>query len=259
MKITKEQYLKQKEKTETKKFQRESFCYKCFKLEKNCLCSYIRPFDPGVKFVILMHPMEAKKEKMGTGRISHQFLLNSKIIVGVDFSKNSEVNDLISNYNSFVMYPGIDSLNISTAKPEKIENFKNKNSPTVIFLIDGTWPCAKKMMKVSINLQKIPKISFDVENESIFDIKEQPSKFCLSTLESIHLFLDILNRKKVIDIEKQHDEMLNCFKIMIDFQKSCASDPGLNSYRRGSRSYKPKTERVPSKKWEKRSILFRPS
>jgi DTW domain-containing protein YfiP len=258
MKITKEDYLKQKKKSEAVSFQRETFCYKCFKLEKNCLCSHIIPFDPGIRFIILMHPMEAKKEKMGTGRITHQFLINSKIIVGVDFSENSEVNELIAQNNAFVMYPGDDSLNVSKETVDELKKLNNEIASTIIFLIDGTWPCAKKMMKASTNLQKIPKISFDVENESIFDIKEQPSKYCLSTLESIHLFLDILNNKKIINIEKKHDEMLSCFKVMIDFQKKCASDPSLNSYRRNSKSYKPKNERVQSKKWEKRSILYKP-
>ena len=94
--------LKKERDEENKKFSRESFCFKCYKLEKNCLCHTIKPFDPKFQFVLLIHPMEAKKEKMGTGRITHAYLKNSKLISGVDFTENVEVNELIKNNLCYV-------------------------------------------------------------------------------------------------------------------------------------------------------------
>ncbi len=35
-----------------------------------------------------MHPMEYKKEKVGTGRFSHLILKNSEIVVDVGFDEN---------------------------------------------------------------------------------------------------------------------------------------------------------------------------
>ena len=60
--MDKETYLKRKgeAKAEMEIFQRESFCYQCFRLEKNCLCHLIKPFETKTHFVLLMHPMEAK-------------------------------------------------------------------------------------------------------------------------------------------------------------------------------------------------------
>lgn len=250
-------YLKNKSKLlEQAVFQKETFCYRCYKPQKNCLCEHIIAFDPIFQFVILLHPMEARKEKMGTGRITHAFLENSKIITGVDFSNNSEVNSLIENHPCFVLYPGETALNISKDDCSEIKKKIARNDKVVIFVIDGTWPCAKKMMKLSTNLHHLPRISFDVEKESMFEIKEQPSKYCLSTIESIHLLLDELSRREVLELKNKHHQMLVPFKIMIEFQKQCALDPSLDSYRR-KKAFKPKEERKPSKKWETRSILFR--
>lgn len=254
-------YLKLKAEREEKlkqSFKRESFCYQCYKLKAQCLCAQIKPFDSFFEFVILIHPMEAKKEKMGTGRITKSFLQNSKLISGVDFTNNNEVNELISTRQCYVMYPGDNSYNVSKEDLTPFFEMKKNGQIPVIFLIDGTWPCAKKMMKLSTNLHHLPRVSFDVDRESIFKIKEQPSKFCLSTLESIHLFLDIVDQKNLLNLNQAHHQMLNVFQSMIDFQIQCASDPNLDSYRRKTKTgYKSNEERKPSKKWETRSIIYK--
>lgn len=248
--------LKKEREEESKRFSRETFCYKCYKQEKNCLCHTIKSFDSIFQFVILIHPMEAKKEKMGTGRITHAYLDNSKLITGIDFTNNSEVNELIKNNLCYVMYPGDEAINVSSGNVEILKK-QLEEKKIVIFLIDGTWPCAKKMMKLSTNLHHLPRISFDVTEESIFQIKEQPSKFCLSTIESVHLFLSECERRHLISLEGKHHQMLTTFKTMIDFQVKCANDPTLDSYRRKKSGFSNPKERRASKKWENRSIIFR--
>ena len=57
-----------------------SKCYRCFRPEKSCYCKYIKSFDCGVKFVLLMHPKEAFKQKTGTGRLTNIALIDSEII-----------------------------------------------------------------------------------------------------------------------------------------------------------------------------------
>ncbi|EPR72991.1 hypothetical protein ADIWIN_2079 [Winogradskyella psychrotolerans RS-3] len=47
-----------------------------------------------------MHPKEYKKEKNGTGHITKLQLENSEIIVGVDFTDNKRVNDVLANENN---------------------------------------------------------------------------------------------------------------------------------------------------------------
>ena len=58
------------------------FCYKCFRPKDSCVCEVLKPFDPGIKFVFLMHPKEAKKQRTGTGRLASLCLPESEILMG---------------------------------------------------------------------------------------------------------------------------------------------------------------------------------
>jgi DTW domain-containing protein YfiP len=250
--MDKETYLKNKNKLIQEVFHKETYCYTCFRMQKNCLCHLMKPFETKIQFIILIHPMEAKKEKLGTGRMTRAILSNSKLIMGIDFSLNEEVNAIIQNKDNscFVLYPGDDAINVSSGD---VATLYNKN--IVVFVIDGTWPCAKKMMKLSINLHLLPRVSFTASHKSIFEIKEQPADFCLSTIESIHFFLSECERRGLETLNNAHQNMLDVFKAMISFQLKCASDPTIPSFRTGARGYKKKEERVKSKKWETRKIV----
>lgn len=234
------------------KMNNETFCYICFRKKKNCLCQLMKPFDTKIQFVILIHPMEAKKEKLGTGRITKAILKNSKLIMGVDFTNDREVNEIIQNKENtcFVLYPGTDAIDVSSGDISSLENKK-----IVVFVIDGTWPCAKKMMKLSHNLQRLPRLSFTTTQQSIFEIKEQPADFCLSTIESIHVLLSECEKRGLEKLDNAHQNMIEVFKALIEFQLKCASDPSIPSYRPGPRGYSKKEERVKAKKWQKRKIV----
>lgn len=221
----------------------------------------IHPFDTNFKFVILMHPMEAKKEKMGTGRISLAMLKNSRMIMGVDFTLDEEVNALISDPTNlcFTMYPGEKSINVSDHDISSLKQAMVSRKKIVVFLIDGTWPCAKKMMRLSKNIRNLPRVSFTATHVSIFDIKEQPADYCLSTLESIHFFIQECNRRGLESTNKNEDQMIEVFKEMINFQMKCALDPSLSSYKRGSKlGFSKKEDRVKAKKWvtKSRSVIL---
>lgn len=247
--INKADYLKKKlaQKESVVTFKREAFCFKCARLQVNCLCHIIVPFQSNTRFVLLMHPMEAKKEKMGTGRISMACLKNSEMIMGIDFTDDERVNAIIKNPENhcMVLYPGDKSLNISKDDVTPLKNLDKKQ--LVVFLIDGTWPCAKKMMKLSQNINTLPRVSFSSTHESLFVIKEQPAEYCLSTLESIHFFLSESQRRGLESLAGAQDNMIVVFKEMIQFQIQCALNPSLTSYRKSSTGYTKKEERTRSK------------
>lgn len=252
-------YLQRKQELEktVPKFKREDFCFKCHRLQSHCLCHLIKPFETSIHFVILMHPMEAKKEKLGTGRISLACLKNSELVIGIDFTNDPVVNALIADPSNYcmVLYPGEKSINVSTDDVAPIKNLQGRR--LVVFLIDGTWPCAKKMMKLSKNIHTLPRVSFTATHQSLFAIKEQPAEYCLSTLESIHFFLSELERKGMEKLEGRHDNMIDVFKTMVDFQIKCASDPTLPSYRNAKGGYSDKTQRKKSKKYNSNRIVFK--
>ena len=94
-----------------------------------CICKYISPILTETRFIILMHPKEYIKEKNGTGHMTRLQLENSEIIVGVDFTNNNRVNEILAKEknSSFLLYPGKDKFNLSLKKSSEISSFMGDN------------------------------------------------------------------------------------------------------------------------------------
>lgn len=228
-----------------------NLCLTCRRRIRTCVCDHIKPFETQTRYIILMHPMEHKKEKVGTGRFTHLILKNSKILVGINFDENREFQEILSDssYETYLLYPGDDALQIengfSGPRPQK---------PLQIIVIDGTWPCAKKMMKLSTSLHKIPRISFTPGKTSEFKIKHQPMEGCLSTVESVYQVIRGLNSAGVEDTQMREENLMEVFRKTVDQQIECAKEPG-EGYRR--KPFSLPEERKTSKKWSKRLLFFR--
>jgi len=231
-------------------------CTDCLKSKKTCYCGLIKPFQTEFELVILIHPKESRNS-VGTGRMTHLCISNSKLIEGIDFSDSEEVNDIINDKesNCLVLYPSKKSINIDELSKTESEKLYPKNKKTVIFAIDGTWSLAKKMMKLSTNLNKLPRISFTPTERSKYSIRVEPNPVCLSTIESIYRVISILDSKEIYKVKPKRthtilmDLFLNMVKQQVDFEKT------------QSGTYRPFKRRLPeeiqpAKKWEKRSLFF---
>ena len=214
----------------------------------SCICKYINCVQTKTRFVILMHPKEYKKERNGTGRMTQLQLENSEIIVGVDFTNNKRVNEILGNENSrsFLLYPGEDNFNLSVRKSSEFIPFLGDNPH--IFILDGTWPCARKMLKMSKNLQELKRVSFDNEIVSKFLFKQQPAPLCLSTIESVYTVLNLLKKGDLEGCDTK--KFLLPFEKMVDYQVKCMLDPSTQNYRPYTKSeltpknlYKKNTQR----------------
>lgn len=195
-------------------------CYHCYRPKNLCLCTSVNPIATNTKFVILMHPKEFKKTKNGTGRLTHLSLPNSQIYIDVDFTDHKAINALIDNQENlcYVLYPGKESTHLNTQKIEL------NNRKLVIFIIDSTWPCSVKILRLSRNLQNLPKLSFTHSKTSQFQIKEQPKEFCLSTMESTLTILELLTAHGSETIDNDAlESFLNPFLLMVDYQIQCIS------------------------------------
>ncbi|MCX6074289.1 MAG: DTW domain-containing protein [Campylobacterales bacterium] len=203
-------------------------CYHCYRPMELCLCATIQPIQTKTKFVILMHPKEFKKTKNGTGHLTHLSLPNSQLYVGDDFTHHNAVNLLINDQNNlcYVLYPGKESL------PFNAQKIETQGKQLVIFIIDGTWPCSVKMLRLSHNLQRLPKLSFTHTKISQFQIKEQPKDFCLSTIESTLTILELLNFHELERIDEEaFQRFLDPFLAMVDYQIKCISRTDQNALR----------------------------
>ena len=192
-----------------------SICYHCYRPQTSCMCRYITPIATHTRFVILMHPKEFRKTKNGTGHFTNLSLENCEIHVGIDFTENRDINDIINDPSNicYTLYPHQSSINLNeTSIGEEQRN-------TVIFLIDSTWPCSKAILAASPNIEALQKVSFSHTEVSKFIFKEQPKEYCLSTMESTLCVLKLLDHHQIETIETTKlDRFLLPFEKMVEYQ-----------------------------------------
>jgi DTW domain-containing protein YfiP len=224
-------------------------CYRCFWPEPLCWCRSITPMATRTRLVLLMHPKEHKHEKAATGRLTHLCLANSRIIPGVGFDQNEEVQAIIRDPANFpvLLYPGREAVNLTPTSAPSIESplapFRAAlgTRTLTVFLLDATWALGRKMLRLCPTLQALPRVMFTPSAPSRYIIKQQPHPSCLSTLEATHELLLALQAAGLDDYPLP-DQLLSLFQRMQDYQLRCACDPALAGYRRGR--YKPPSERV---------------
>ncbi|MBU3915530.1 DTW domain-containing protein [bacterium] len=193
-------------------------CYKCFRPLKTCYCKWITPIETGVKFVFLMHPQEAYKQKTGTGRLAKLSLKDSDLIIDTGFNDHIPVNILLENpdYYPVILYPGIDTLQVE----DPCFRVDMGTKKLLVFIIDATWAKSRKMMYLSPNLGNLPKISFQTAYRSQFSIKRQPHPHCLSTIESTYYLIHELQDAGLIENFINPEGLMTVFKKMVAFQHS---------------------------------------
>lgn len=183
-----------------------------------------------------MHPREYKRQRTGTGRVTRLSLLNSEILVGVDFTHHARLLDLLQSaaYFPVLLFPGPGSFaTSSTAFHDAVAD----KTPLVIIL-DATWSSARKMLRSSANLQALPRVSFEPADASRFVIKRQPRDFCLSTIEAVYRTLDALDASGIESLQGRHQALMHTLDQIVEFQLRCEADPLLVSHRARTNEFK---------------------
>jgi len=186
------------------------------------MCPHVHPINTNTKFIILMHIKEFKKTKNNTGRLTHLSLENSQLYIGESFDDHLHVNQLIDDPKNscYVLYPSQDAINLNTTS-------LSQHSNNVIFIIDSTWACSKKMLRLTPKLDALPKISFTHSKTSQYQIKLQPQEHCLSTIESVLCVLELLNTHHIESLEESGlHSFLEPFTQMVQYQLSCIKNEG---------------------------------
>lgn len=209
--------------------------------------------ETSTRFVFLMHPKEYKEEKAGTGRLTQLCLPNSELHMGIGFDRDESVQALLADPRNYcvLLYPGREALNLSEAGSMAPGAENADGSPPhaalhglrsllqqrrlVVFLLDATWSLARKMLRLSPSLQRLPRIMFTPTAPSRYIIKQQPQAGCLSTLEAVHELLLVLEKQQ-LDRYPLPAQLLEIFDRLQRFQMECAADPNRIGYRRQSYS-----------------------
>jgi DTW domain-containing protein YfiP len=177
-----------------------------------------------------MHPKEFKEEKAGTGRLTHLCLPNSELHMGKGFDDHEAVRALLADSGNHcaLLYPGKDARNLSKGEFDATDLSGKR---LVVFILDATWSGARKMLRLSPSLQRLPRLMFTPSAPSRYVIKQQPQEGCLSTLEAVHELLLVLEEVG-LDRYERPEQLLGLFDRMQRFQMECAADPNRPGYRR---------------------------
>ena len=164
------------------------FCSQCERPQRVCWCEYIPKPKISLKsnsVIIVQHPSE-RKRKIRTALMAVRGLNEGacQIFVRRKVAPSDELSTILQNSNSYVMYPSSDSKNLNTISCD--------NTPKNLVILDGTWDEAKKIYARSPILQSLPTIHLDINKQSEYVVRTQPSEKCLSTVETIAHSLAIL-------------------------------------------------------------------
>ncbi len=162
-----------------------------------------------------MHPKEAKRQRTGTGRLAKLSLTDSEILVGLDFTENRRLKELLSEpeYFPVLLYPGEDSW--TSARQGFKETVGNRK--LLALIIDATWFCSRKVIQHSPNLLDLPKLSFSGDYRSVFTFKHEPRPECVSTIETCYYLIKELQPLGLASNENP-EPLMNVFKQMVKDQ-----------------------------------------
>lgn len=181
-------------------------------------------------FAILIHPLESRR-RIATGRMSHQCLEGSQLIEGTEFGDSTQVNRLIENpkNNCVILYPGPRSADLASDAASLSSSEKN----LVMFVLDGTWATAGKMLHRSPNLMRLPRVAFTPSTPSNFRVRKQPHEKCYSTIEAIHHCLELIGENIGFTVShREHDRLLTVFNFLVENQLEFIKKSGPPKYRR---------------------------
>ena len=160
-----------------------------------------------------MHPKEQRRQRTGTGRLSHISLKNAETLVGVDSTQNQRLLTLLSDprYFPVLLYPASDAY---TAHSEPLQQ-SLRTKTLLALIIDGTWFCSRKVIEHSPNLLALPKLSFYGDYRSIFTFKREPRPECISTIETCYYLIKELQEEKLCRADADAEPLMTVFKQMI--------------------------------------------
>lgn len=197
-------------------------CYECFRPKKNCLCEYKDSVDSGIKFVILMHPKEFRKQRTGTGHIAKMILKDAELLVGLDFSRNARLGELLSDprYFPVLLYPGESAW---TAETPALKEAKGART-VLALLVDATWFCARKVLEHSPFLLDLPRVSFYGGYKGEYVFKREPRPECLATIEACHYLVKEFQAHGMANPSARAEPLMEAFHRLVREQLQAQRD-----------------------------------
>lgn len=197
----------------------DPFCLKCEKPEHLCVCSLIQPRKNRVQVLVLQHPQEPDK-LLGTAKLTHLALENSKLRIGLSTANlrkaTGDETAEPSKWGVLYLGSGLKSaagdktkapragLTVVKKNGEPLpdaEQSKVLESLTGIIVLDGTWSQAKALWWRNPWLLKLRRLILQPSEPSLYrELRKEPRRECLSTIESVAECLKFLGEEPEIPV-----------------------------------------------------------
>lgn len=188
-------------------------CRRCLRPTDFCFCDGLPLIPTRTRVVLLQHPREARLA-ICSARLTHLALAESELYCGLRFAGHDRVRALASQPGAYLLYPGegavaADSL---TASP-----------PAHLFVIDGTWKQAEKMLRENPLFAALPRVSISGVASGYAGLRREPGPDRLSTLEAVACALEAFEGDPT-----RFAPMRAAFRRMVEQQLTCAKGERRN-------------------------------
>jgi DTW domain-containing protein YfiP len=172
----------------TRKRKTASPCVGCFLHIDRCICHLIPSLVLETKLTLVIHHRELKRTT-NTGRLAVRALKNSELLVrGRQLEPLNMSSVLSSQYESYLLYPSDDAIDIKSLKPSK---------PVQLIVSDGNWRQAGKLHRRQPELESVPRICIKDKNLAAYNLRREHFAEGYSTLEAIALAMGFLEGKHI--------------------------------------------------------------
>jgi DTW domain-containing protein YfiP len=163
-------------------------CPTCFMHLQRCICHLIPKIDVKTKLSLVIHHRELKRTT-NTGRLAIHALVNSEMHVRGKDRNPLDLSPLLSaDYETYVLYPADDAVDLESLKPSK---------PVHLIVSDGNWRQAGKLHRRHPELQHLPRVRISEKNLAKHHMRSEHFSEGFSTLEAIAIALGSLEGAEV--------------------------------------------------------------
>lgn len=139
---------------------------------------------------LIIHAKEIKRTT-NTGMLAHHALVNSTLNIRGEGRERLDLSPLLTpDYESYVLYPSEDAIDVETLKPDK---------PIQLFVSDGNWRQAAKLNTRHPELAHLPRVKIRPRGRAEHNLRKEHFPEGLSTLESIAIALAAIEGETAVE------------------------------------------------------------
>lgn len=218
-------------------------CYRCMRPTSVCYCGVTPAIRATTPVLFLQHPRE-EFVAIGTARMASLCLERSTLVVGTELDEHPTVRALLDDpaRTPILLWPGPGARDLSTHPPA---------GPTTLVVVDGTWPLAKKLVRLNPRVAALPRYGLTPARASEYRIRKEPKETCVSTLEAVLEALSLLEGDRAA-----FEPMMTPFRAMIDAQLAHEAEAVATGQSRRRRNPRPPRARpIPALLREPRGLV----